>query len=81
MKDWMGIVMNGYLLKNYPDMTYCLAFIWVHYMGKPWAPQNYLGPFDSSLSLSITMDKKISKPLKIERKLMNRVNILGIKTS
>ena len=64
MKGPVGIEKIWYLLKNYPDMTYYMAYIYAGHMGKPLGPQNYLGKIDPSLSLSITMDNNISKWLK-----------------
>ncbi len=51
-KDRTGGVTIGYLLKNYPSMTYCDASDYARYMGKTSGPPDYPSPNDGSLKLA-----------------------------
>lgn len=51
-KDRTGGITLGYLLKNYPDLSYCDALTYTRYMGKTSGPTNYDDPNKGSLNLA-----------------------------
>jgi hypothetical protein len=51
-KDRTGGITLGYLLKNYPNLSYCEALTYTRYMGKTSGPTNYDDPNKGSLNLS-----------------------------